>query len=156
MILQKKIYQKIEHYLYSQFETAEQLEIIEEDIIHGCKSRHLGEETGGGIANSNESKVENAAIKLINLHESEDSKWVEVIKSVLKEFEDTEYEKLIDYTYNKQFRVTKILRLLNIEKSSYYDKRNDVIIQVALKAAYNGLIDNRIKNSSGKIVVEKK
>lgn len=148
MILEKKNYKKIEHYLYSQFETSEQLELRADDIIYGCKATHLGEETGGSIGNSNESKVEHAALQLVELQESEDARWVEVINTVLAQFKGTEYERLIDLTYNKQFRVTKIIRMLNIEKSAYYERRNDVIMQVALIAASKGLIDNKVHNAS--------
>lgn len=144
MILEKKHYKKIEHYLYSQFEASEQLEIRTDDIIYGCKTSHLGEETGGSVGTSNESKVERAALQLVEVHENEDTKWIEVINHTLKQFAGTEYEKLIDLTYHKQYRVTKIIRILNIEKSAYYERRNDVIMQVALVAASKGLIDNRI------------
>lgn len=142
MILEKRIYKKIEHYLYSKFETAEQIEIDTEDIIYGCKSMHLGEETGGGNGNKNDSKVENAAIRLMELHDSEDNKWLEVIDKAISFFKGTEYEKIIDYTYNRQIRVTKILMMLHLEKSSYYERRNDVITKVALIAASKGLIEN--------------
>ncbi|MGM9543760.1 MAG: hypothetical protein ACI3T9_02125 [Romboutsia timonensis] len=145
MILEKRIYKTVEHYLYGHYEISEQLELEQADIIHGCKASHLGEETGASMSTSNESKVERAALQLIELEESEESKWVNVINEAIKEFEGTEYEKLIDLTYNKQIRVTKILRLINMEKSAYYEKRNDVIMQVALKAATKGLVNNKIR-----------
>lgn len=148
MILEKKNYKKIEHYLYSHFEISEQLEIETEDIVYGCKASHLGEETGASMSTSNESKVERAALQLIDLHDQEANKWVEVINYVLNEFKGTEYEKLINLTYNKQFRVTKIIRMLNLEKSAYYERRNDVIMQVALIAANRGLIENKIDKVS--------
>lgn len=148
MILEKKNYKKIEHYLYSHFETSEQLEIEIEDIIYGCKALHLGEEIGASMSTSNESKVERAAIQLIDLKESEELQWTEVIKDVLNDFKGTEYEILIDLTYNKQFRVTKIVRMLNIEKSAYYDRRSDVVMQVALIAASRGLIKNKVDKVS--------
>lgn len=144
MILEKRIYKKIEHYLYSYFEESEQLEIEKDDIIYGCKASHLGEETGGSMSTSNESKVESAAIQLLELQERENTKWVEVINCVIDEFKGTEYEKLIDLTYNKQYRVTKIIRMLNLEKSAYYERKNDVIMQVALIAATRCLIENKI------------
>ncbi len=147
MILEKRIYKKVEHYLYSHFEMTEQLAIEEDDIIYGCKSKHLGEETGASMSHTNSSKVEDAALKLIELQEDESSKWVNVVTDAINDFKDTEYEKLIDLTYNKQFRVTKILRMISIEKSAYYEKRNDVIIHVALKAASRGLIENKISKA---------
>ena len=148
MILEKKNYKKIEHYLYSHFEISEQLEIKTEDIVYGCKTSHLGEETGASISKSNESKVERAALQLVELHGQEANKWIEVINSVLNDFKGTEYEKLIDLTYNKQFRVTKIIRMLNLEKSAYYERKNDVIMQIALIAANRGLIENKIDKVS--------
>lgn len=145
MILERKIYKKIEHYLYSQFESSEQLAIDEENIIYGCKDKHLGEETGGNIGTDNESKVERAALQLVELHENESTKWVDVINDTLNQFDGTEFKTLIDLTYNKQFRVTKIIRMMNMEKSAYYERRNDVIMLVALNAAYRGLIKNKVK-----------
>lgn len=145
MILEKRIYKKIESYLYSLFEEAEQLEIEQEDIIYGCKSQHLGEETGGSISTTNESKVENAALQLIELKEDKRTKWINVIQETIDEFCGTEYEMLIDLTYNKQYQMQKILRLMHLERTGYYDRKNDVIMQIALKAATRGLIDNRIK-----------
>ena len=152
MILEKKIYKKIESYMYSHFEESEQLELEQEDIIYGCKAQHLGEETGASMSNSNESRVENAALQLIELKEDKNTKWVNVIQEVIDEFKDTEYEKLIELTYNKQYQMPKILRLMNVERTGYYDRKNDVIMQVALKASSKGLIENRVK----KIVGEKK
>lgn len=145
MILEKKIYKKIESYMYSHFEESEQLELEQEDIIYGCKAQHLGEETGASMSNSNQSKVESAALQLIELKEDKNYKWTCVIQEVIDEFKGTEYEKIIDLTYNKQYQLPKILRLIHIEKTCYYEKKNDVITQVALKAAFNGLIENRIK-----------
>ncbi len=152
MILEKRIYKKIESYLYNHFEYNEQLEIKQEDIIFGCKSQHLGEETGGSMSTTNESKVENAALQLVELKEDKKYKWVCVIKEAIEEFKGTEYEKLIDLTYNKQYQMPKILRLMNVERTGYYDRKNDVIMQVALKASGKGLIENNIK----KVVGEKK
>lgn len=148
MILEKKNYKKIEHYLYSHFEISKQLEIQTEDIVYGCKASHFGEETGASISTSNESKVERAALQLIELHGQEANKWVEVINSVLNDFKGTEYEKLIDLTYNKQFRVTKIIRMLNLEKNAYYERKNDVIMQIALISDNRGLIENKIDKIS--------
>lgn len=145
MILEKKIYKKIESYMYNHFEEVEQLELKQEDIIYGCKSQHLGEETGGSIGNSNESKVENAALQLLELKEDKNAKWVETIQDVIDEFKGTEYEQLVELTYNKQYQLPKILRLMHIEKTCYYKKRDDVVMQVALKAAFKGLINNRVK-----------
>lgn len=144
MILDKNIYKKIEHYLYTHFESKEQLAIDEDDIVFGCKGQHLGEETGGSMSTNNESKVERAAIQLADLHDSEESKWSMVMQQVLNDFKDTEYEKIIDLTYNRQIRVTKILMIMHIEKSAYYERRNDIITQVALRASASGLIENNI------------
>lgn len=149
MILEKKNYKKIEHYLYSHFENTERIEIATEDIIYGCKASHMGEENGAGASVSTESKVERAALQLIELHnrENENAKWIEVINTVLNDFEGTEYKELIDLTYKKQIRVTKILMIMHIEKSAYYQRRTDVILQVALRAAEKGLIENRIEKA---------
>lgn len=152
MILEKKIYKKIESYMYNHFEEAEQLELEQEDIIYGCKSQHLGEEIGGSMSNSNQSKVENAALQLVELKEDNNYKWVCVIQEAIDEFKGTEYEKLIDLTYNKQYQMPKILRIMNVERTGYYDRKNDVIMQVALKASSKGLIENKVK----KVVGEKK
>lgn len=131
--------------MYSHFEESEQLELKQEDIIYGCKAMHLGEETGASMSTTNQSKVENAALQLIELREDKNVKWINVIKEVIDEFKGTEYEKLIELTYNKQYQMPKILRLMNVERTGYYDRKNDVIMQVALRASAKGLIDNKVK-----------
>lgn len=144
MILSQEVCRKIERYLFNSFETKEQLQIKMEDAIHGVKSRHLGEETGGGMSNGYSSKTEGAALKLIEIEESEDAKWCKLIDSVIKEFENTEYQEVIELTFNKQYRIPKIVRLLNMDRSTYYNKRNDVVIYTALKASEKGLLKNKL------------
>lgn len=148
MILESKNYKEIEKRLYDYFLDYEQLEIEEENIIYPSKQMHLGEETGASMSHANNSKTEDAALKLVEHKEKNKTKlkWNEIIKSTIEDFKDYEpYTQIIDYTYNRQYQLPKILRLLNYEKSAYYDKRNDIIIQVALIAAENKLIHNRVK-----------
>jgi RinA family phage transcriptional activator len=138
MILDKALCKKIEYYLCNYEIEHEQLEIIEEDVIWGCKTGVVQ----GGSNNDISSKTEKSAMKLLELEkrQAKDKQWLEVIESVLHRFKGTEYENLIEFTYKQQYRLPKILRLMNMEKTAYYDKRNDIIMYAALKATEKGLI----------------
>jgi len=145
MIIPQEVCKKIERYLFNSFEVKEQLQIEIEDATFGVKSRHLGEETGGGMSNGYSSKTEDAALKIIEIKESEDAKWCELIEEILNELKNTEFEKVVDLTFNKQYRIPKIVRLLNMDRSTYYNKRNDIVMYVALKASEKGLLKNSLR-----------
>lgn len=134
MILDKEICKKIEYYLYNYESEHEQLELEKEDIIFGVKSGFID----GGRSNLMGSKTEMSALKLIE--NRKDSQWLEVIESVLDKFKGTEYEQIIELTYKEQYRVPKILRKLAMEKTAYYEKRNDIITYAAFKATEKGLV----------------
>jgi hypothetical protein len=134
MILDKNVCKKIEYYLYNYESEHEQLELEEDDIIFGVKSGIVD----GGRSNRISSKTESSALKLIE--KRKDNEWMEVIKSVLDKFQGTEYEKVIELTYKEQYRVPKILKRLALEKSAYYEKKNDIIIYAAFKATEKGLV----------------
>jgi len=137
MILDKNICKKIEYYLYNYEAEHEQLEIATEDIILGVKTGPIE----GGRSNQISSKTENSALKLIEFMENrKDSQWLDVVESVLNKFKGTEYEQIISLTYKDQYRVPKILRKLALEKTAYYEKRNDIIMYAALKATERGLV----------------
>lgn len=122
--------------MYNYESENEQLEIATEDIIFGCKSGYVN----GSKCNAITSKTENSALKLIEEKKQQNRKWLEVIEATLDRFIDTEYYDLILYTYKEQYKLPKILRLMALEKSAYYDRKNDVIYYVALKAIEKGLI----------------
>lgn len=67
-------------------------------------------------------------------------KWKEVIEQVVSHFKDTMCEKIIELNYFKQYKLTKIFTLLAIEKTTYYDLRQDIIYYAAFKAQEKGLI----------------
>jgi hypothetical protein len=134
MILDKNVCKKIEYYLYNYESEHEQLELEEDDIIFGVKSGIVE----GGRSNLVNSKTENSALMLIE--KRKDNEWLGVIESVLDKFKGTEYEQIIEFTYKEQFRVAKILRKLALEKTAYYEKRNDIIVYAALKATERGLV----------------
>lgn len=140
MIIPTNVCKKIERYLFNSFEVKEQLQIEIEDATFGVKSRHLGEETGGGMSNAYSSRTEDAALKIIDIKESEEAKWCALVDEIIKEFMSTEFEQIIDLTFNKQYRIPKIVRLLNMDRSTYYNKRNDIVTYVALKASERGLL----------------
>ena len=145
MIIPTDVCKKIERYLFSSFEMKEQLQIEIEDATYGVNSKHLGEETGGGMSNGYSSRTEDAALKIIDIKESEEAKWCALIDEIIKEFKNTEFEKIIDLTFNKQYRIPKIVRLLSMDRSTYYNKRNDIVIYVALRASEKGLLKNSLR-----------
>jgi hypothetical protein len=134
MILDKGLCKKIEYYLYNYQAECEQMELLEEDIIFGVKTGIVE----GGRSNTVSSKTENSALKL--LEKRKDNEWIEVVECVLEKFKGTEYGEIIKLTYKEQYRVTKILRILALEKSAYYEKKNDILTYAALKATELGLV----------------
>lgn len=74
------------------------------------------------------------------LEEDVNGKWKEVIEQVINHFKDTIYGKIIELNYFQQYRLTKIFTLLAIERTTYYDLRQDIIYYVAFKAQEKGLI----------------
>ena len=66
--------------------------------------------------------------------------WKEVIEQVINHFIDTIHGKIIELNYFQQYRITKIFTLLAIEKTTYYDLRQDIIYYAAFKAQDKGLI----------------
>lgn len=133
MILDKNLCKKIEYYLYNYEEEYEQLQLAEDDIIFGVKSGPIE----GGRSNRVSNKTEDSALRLIE--KRKDNEWLQVVESVLKRFKGSEYEQIIELTYKEQYKVPKILRRLALEKSAYYEKRNDIITYAALKATERGL-----------------
>ncbi|MHC1750774.1 MAG: hypothetical protein AB9856_21075 [Cellulosilyticaceae bacterium] len=136
MILDKEIYKKIEYYFYNYEQECEALEMMEEDIIWGSKTEMIGGSRGNQISN----KTERSALKLADPKQQETKIWLQVVDAVMNKFKDTEYEKIIKFTYEEQYKLPKILRLITMEKSAYYDRRNDIIIYAALKATERGLV----------------
>lgn len=136
MILDKKICKKIEYHLYNHNEHNEELQLEIEDIIYGVQSGYQEGSRGNEISN----KTEKSALKLVEKDQDEKTKWVSVVNSVIERFKGTEYEDIIQYTYKDQFKLQKILRLVNLRENAYYDRKNDIIMYTALKAVEKGLI----------------
>lgn len=136
MILEKDTIRKIEYYFYNYEQEHEQLELINEDIIYGIQSGFIDGSKGNAIR----SKTENSAIDLIDKRNTEKEHWLEVVESVVERFKDTEYQGVFNLTYKEQYKLPKILRILAMEKSCYYERRNDIIIYAALKAIEKRLI----------------
>lgn len=136
MILEKDIIRKIEYYFYNYEQEHEQLEILTEDIIYGVQTGFVEGSRGNAISN----KTANSALELMDKKNIEKEQWLDVVSKTINRFKNTEYEGIFNLTYKEQYRLPKILRVLAIEKSCYYDKRNDIILYAAFKATEKGLI----------------
>ncbi len=136
MILEKDIIRKIEYYFYNYEQEHEQLEILTEDIIYGVQTGFVEGSRGNAISN----KTANSAMELMDKKNIEKEQWLDVVSKTINRFKNTEYEGIFNLTYKEQYRLPKILRVLAIEKSCYYDKRNDIILYAAFKATEKGLI----------------
>lgn len=136
MILEKDIIRRIEYYFYNYEQEHEQLEILTEDIIYGVQVGFVDGSRGTAISN----KTANSAIELMDKKNVEKEKWIEVVSDTINRFKDTEYEGIFNLTYKEQYRLPKILRVLAMEKSCYYNYRNDIILYAAFKATEKGLI----------------
>lgn len=141
MIVPKNIYKKIEKYLYEYNDLKETYEIDEADIVYGIKCGPVD----GGRSNKISKSTEDRALKLIEENEkyATEIKWIQVIKKTIDHFKGKEHERIIHLNYIQQIRLTKILQDLALEKSAFYNKKNDVITYATFQALDAGLVTMR-------------
>lgn len=138
MVIPKHVYKKIEKYLYEYNDLKEVHEIDEADILFGKKTGSLD----GGKTNRISKSTEDRALKLIEENEKYilEKKWLKVIKKTIEHFKGTENEQIIKLNYIQQVRINKILRDAHIERSTFYNRKNDVITYAAFQALDIGLV----------------
>lgn len=136
-VLDKRIYKKIEWYLYNYHNLRREVEREKRDIIE-AGGRDLAE-WGGGISYHSDPTALRA-VKLTRPELIEKEKWLKVIENTIQHFKGTEKGRLLQKRYFDQLRERYTCRELHIERTTYYRWREEIVLYTALLAAQYGLI----------------
>jgi len=136
-VLDRKTYRKIEYYLYHYFEIRREVEQEKEDIIE-AGGRDIVE-WGGGISYHSDPTA-SKAIKLVRPDIVEKEKWLKVIEGTIQHFQGTEKGRLLQKKYFDQLGERHICQELHIERATYYNWRNEIVLYAALLAVQEGLL----------------
>jgi len=136
-VLDRHIYKKIEWYLYNYYNIRREVEQEKEDIIESGGRDIV--EWGGGISYHSDPTA-NKAVKLTRPDLIEKGKWLKVIEGTIQHFEGTEKGRLLQKKYFNQLGEKHICRELHIERATYYNWRNEIVLYAALLAVQEGLL----------------
>lgn len=136
-VLPRKTYKQIEWYLYNYYNIRREVAEAKEDIIE-AGNRELSE-WGGGVSYRSDPTA-TKAIKLCKKDIVNYEKWLKVIEAVIKHYEGTEKGRLLQKKYFDELGEKHICKELYIERATYYNWRNEIVLYAALLAAQEGLI----------------
>lgn len=136
-LIDRKIYKKIEYYLYNYNEIIKEIEQYKEDIALSG-GREYGEVGGGQSYHSDPTAIK--AIKLTSSKIIEEEKWLTIVEQTVKKYKGTAKEYLIKLKYQQELKEARICQELNIERTTYYTWRQEIVTYAALVAAQEGLI----------------
>jgi len=136
-VLDRHIYKKIEWYLYNYYNIRREVEQEKGDIIESGGRDIV--EWGGGISYHSDPTA-NKAVKLTRPDLIEKGKWLKVIEGTIQHFEGTEKGRLLQKKYFNQLGEKHICRELHIERATYYNWRNEIVLYAALLAVQEGLL----------------
>jgi len=136
-ILERRIYKKIEYYLYHYFQIRREVEQEKEDIIESGGRDIV--EWGGGISYHSDPTA-SKAVRLTKPEIIEKEKWLKIIEKTIQHFESTEKGRLLQKKYFDELGEKHICEELYIERATYYNWRNEIVLYAALLAAQEGLI----------------
>ncbi len=136
-VLDRNTFRLIERYLYSYRELVEGLEIIKSDIIEGG-NRELTEWGGGTPYVSDPTAIRGVRLCKTNIIEQEH--WIRVIEQTMYKYAGTEKGRLMQLKYERELSEREICSELHIERATYYNWRQDIVMYAALVAAQEGLI----------------
>lgn len=71
----------------------------------------------------------------------ESDPWIKVIDKVVERFKGEIQGELIEYNYFEDYKLNKQIALLAIERTCYYEKRQDILYYAAFVAQKEGLIE---------------
>lgn len=135
----------LEHFLYNYYDEVRKLHEMKRNIIESSPAQF--QEAGGGGVNYMSNPTELKGIKLAsNKDIIEKEKWLKVVKDVIKNAEihdklyGTKYFMLINKKYFDELGEEQICNELNIEHTTFYNWRRDIIQQGINFATAIGLI----------------
>ncbi|EMT38143.1 Protein of unknown function (DUF1492) [Thermoanaerobacter thermohydrosulfuricus WC1] len=137
VVLERRIYKKIEYYLYHYHQIRREVEQEKQDIIE-AGGRDIVE-WGGGVSYHSDPTA-SKAVKLARPDLIEKEKWLKVIEDTIQHFQGTEKGRLLQKKYFDQLGERHICQELHIERATYYNWRNEIVLYTALLAVQEGLI----------------
>lgn len=87
--------------------------------------------------------IKQIEVQLMNYPEIKQDKedpWVKAINELIEHFKADIHLKVIEFHYFTRYRLQKILGVLRIERTCYYELREDVLYYLAFIAQRDGLI----------------
>lgn len=141
-VLSRRVYKHIEWRLYHYHELRRQaLELAaqREDILHrGPMPPTPG---AGGVAYKSDPTA-NKAVQLVRLEQKQvdAEQWVSVIERTISKYAGSHKGRLLELKYFADMSEQYICETLNIERTTYYAWRNELVTYTALVAAQQGLI----------------
>jgi len=136
-VIDRKTYKRIEFYLYNYRELTVELEQHKTNIIESGNRELI--DFGQGVSYRSDPTA-NRAVKLCNENVLETERWSKVIDKVKSRFKGTLKGELIRFKYERGMSEIATCRELNIERSTYYAWRQEIVLYAALVAAQVGLI----------------
>lgn len=137
MVLNKTNIRKIEWHLYKYNDFKKYIYNMRENIIYTSNNVY-GESTSKPNTHSDPTALK--AMKLLEV--SEEEQWVNIINKVRKKLreENLNLEKFLVKKYFKNYTMIQIMMELNIERTTAYRWREEIILNVAILAIQEGLI----------------
>lgn len=137
MILSKKQVKTLEWHLEKYYDLKAYVDNVRDDIISSSSSSY-GE--GGGKSSLPSDTTAMKALKLLNITEEE--KWVNTIEKTRAKLAlvNKELDSFLVKRYFERKNMIKIMMELNIERTTAYRWREEIILSFAIIAAQEGLI----------------
>ena len=137
-VIDRKTYKRIEFYLYNYRELTVELEQHKTNIIESGNRELI--DFGQGVSYRSDPTA-NRVVKLCKENVLETERWLKVIERVKARFKGTLKGELIRLKYELEQSEVFICQALNIERTTYYSWRQEIVLYAALVAAQAGLIN---------------
>lgn len=141
-VLDTKTYRRVEWHLFNYFDMRRQV-VEYEDRRKAISDSSRARITGGGSGVSRRSDpTATKTLELLDLCEERWTAvlWVNVIKDVIAKYEGSPKGQLLELKYFSDMGEEYICSRLAIERATYYNWRNEIVIYTALVAAQSNLI----------------
>jgi len=135
-IIEKALFRKVEYELYNYQAHVKELNELRAEILQAGPEKAELPYLRSNIASDTTGKK---GVKLAEVTESEQARWVEVIHDSLRLL-PRELKMLVKYKYFEGMRNERVAMKLHISRSLFYEWREDVIIRIVLLATQRGLV----------------
>ena len=136
-VLDRKTYKQIEWYLYNYHHLRREVRETKENIIE-AGGRDYSEYGGGQAFRSD--PTASKAVRLCKEEIVNYEKWLKVVEHVMAKHEGSGHGRLLQKKYFEELGEVQICMELNIERSTYYRWREEIVVYTAMIAVQEGLI----------------